>query len=180
VDDVRDRFLLLTAISALVGLLGSLAAVYLFSTGIVRRVRMLEANAELLARGEALTNLPEDADEIGKLAQRLARASALLRAREQALRESEERFRLVIEEVRDYGIFALDPTAWYQLEPGRAADQGLGGRGDPGPPLQPLLPRRDTGFPAPNRCWSGRALPARPRTRAGGCARMAPASGPTW
>ena len=36
VDDVRDRYLLLTAISALVGLLGSLAAVYLFSTGIVR------------------------------------------------------------------------------------------------------------------------------------------------
>ena len=71
VDEVRDRFLLLTAISAIVGLLGSLAAVYLFSTGIVRRVQMLEANAELLARGEALTDLPDDADEIGRLAQRI-------------------------------------------------------------------------------------------------------------
>lgn len=116
VDAVRDRFLLLTAISAMVGLLGSLAAVYLFSTGIVRRVRALEGNAESLARGEPLVLLPDDADEIGRLGQRLARASDLLRAREQDLRESEERFRLVVEKVRDYGIFALSPdgvvTSW--------------------------------------------------------------------
>lgn len=109
VELVRRQFLTLTAISALVGLLGSLAAVYLFSTGIVRRVRALEDNAESLARGEPLTALPEETDEVGRLAERLVRASALLRAREQDLVESEERFRLVVERVRDYGIFALDP-----------------------------------------------------------------------
>lgn len=108
VDDVRSRFLALTGISALLGLLGSVAAVYLFSTGIVRRVKVLEGNAERLARGEELDELPEEADEIGRLAQRLGRASALLRAREKDLSESEERFRLVVDRVRDYGIFALD------------------------------------------------------------------------
>ena len=109
VDEVRRGYLALTAISAAVGLLGSLAAVYLFSTGIVRRVQMLEANAERLAQGEPLEPLPEDRDEVGRLAIRLERASALLRAREQALRDGEERFRLVVEGVQDYGIFALDP-----------------------------------------------------------------------
>lgn len=116
VDEVRGGFLTLTAVSALVGLLGSLSAVYLFSTGIVRRVRKLESDAEQLAQGERLTELPEEADEIGRLAQRLVKASALLGAREDDLRASEERFRLVIEKVRDYGIFALDRdgivTSW--------------------------------------------------------------------
>lgn len=108
VEAVRDRFLAVTAVSAVVGVLGSLAAVYLFSTGIVRRVRMLERNAGKLARAEPLADLPGEADELGRLARRLTRASALLRAREHALRESEERFRLVVEQVRDYGIFALN------------------------------------------------------------------------
>ena len=116
VDQQRDRFLLLTTISAITGLLGSFAAVYLFSTGIVRRVRALEGNAERLARGEPLVALPDDADEIGRLGLRLSRTSDLLRAREQELRESEERFRLVVEKVREYGIFALSPegivTSW--------------------------------------------------------------------
>ncbi|WP_199796962.1 PAS domain S-box protein [Erythrobacter sp. NAP1] len=116
VDDVRSRFFALTAVSGIVGLLGSLMAVYLFSTGIVRRVSKLEQNAEMLARGERLTELPEEADEIGRLSQRLVGASALLRKREDDLRASEERFRLVIERVRDYGIFTLDTggivTSW--------------------------------------------------------------------
>ncbi|MDY7098221.1 MAG: PAS domain S-box protein [Pseudomonadota bacterium] len=116
VDDVRSRFLGLTAVSGLIGLLGSLAAVYLFSTGIVRRVSKLERNAESLAAGERLTELPEESDEIGRLSQRLIGASALLRKREDDLKASEERFRLVIERVRDYGIFALDTngtvTSW--------------------------------------------------------------------
>lgn len=116
VEDVRQQFLIATAVSALVGLLGSLIAVFLFSTGIVRRVRKLEDDAESLAKGEPIFELPHEADELGRLSQRLVRASGLLTIREDELRASEERFRLVIERVRDYGIFALDRrgvvTSW--------------------------------------------------------------------
>jgi PAS domain S-box-containing protein len=106
---VRLNGLVATGLLTLAGLVGSLFAVFLFSSGIVRRVQRLESDAVLLAQGEALDEREAGRDEIGLLAVRMAEASQLLRAREQALREGEERFRLVIEGVRDYGIFALDP-----------------------------------------------------------------------
>ena len=107
-DYVRFNGLVMTGLLTLAGLVGSLFAVFLFSSGIVRRVQRLERDAVLLAQGEALDEREAGRDEIGLLAVRMTEASALLRAREQALREGEERFRLVIEGVRDYGIFALD------------------------------------------------------------------------
>ncbi len=109
-DRVRFNGLVITALLTVAGLVGSLFAVFLFSSGIVRRVRLLERDAVLLAQGEALDEREAGRDEIGLLAVRMTEASALLRAREQALRDGEERFRLVIEGVRDYGIFALDPN----------------------------------------------------------------------
>jgi PAS domain S-box-containing protein len=107
-DTVRRNGLIATGVLTLAGLIGSLFAVLLFSNGIVRRVQRLERDAVLLAQGEALAERGAGRDEIGLLAERMIEASRLLRAREQALREGEERFRLVIEGVRDYGIFALD------------------------------------------------------------------------
>lgn len=107
-DRVRRNGLIATGFLTLAGLVGSLFAVFLFSSGIVRRVHRLERDAVLLAQGEALPLPSPGRDEIGMLAERMVEASRLLRAREQALREGEERFRLVIEGVRDYGIFALD------------------------------------------------------------------------
>ncbi|WP_269513731.1 ATP-binding protein [Brevundimonas subvibrioides] len=109
-DAERRRTWTLTAFLGGIGLLGGLAAAQLLFTGIVRRVRGLERDAERLERGEPLNLLDEAEDEIGRLARRLVQASDLLRSREAALREGEERYRRVIEGVRDYGIFALDPA----------------------------------------------------------------------
>lgn len=107
-DAERRRTWTLTAVMAGVGILGGLAAAQLLFTGIVRRVRSLEQDAERLERGEPLSLADEAQDEIGGLGRRLVQASDLLRSREAALREGEERYRRVIEGVRDYGIFALD------------------------------------------------------------------------
>ncbi|PZO40442.1 MAG: histidine kinase [Alphaproteobacteria bacterium] len=107
-DAERSRTLALTGAMAVIGLLASLAAVQLLFSGIVRRVRTLERDAERLERGEPLTTRDHAQDEIGRLARRLVEAGDLLRRREAELREGEERYRRVIEGVRDYGIFALD------------------------------------------------------------------------
>ncbi len=107
-DTVRRNGLLATGFLTIAGLVGSFFAVFLFSSGIVRRVQRLESDAVRLAEGQALEERGAERDEIGLLSERMVEASLLLRAREQALREGEERFRLVIEGVRDYGIFALD------------------------------------------------------------------------
>lgn len=107
-DAERRRTWTLTAVMAGIGILGGLAAAQLLFTGIVRRVRGLERDADRLERGEPLTLADGAQDEIGRLARRLVQAGDLLRSREAALREGEERYRRVIEGVRDYGIFALD------------------------------------------------------------------------
>ena len=87
VERVRRQYLMLTAVSAVGGVLGSLAAVYLFSTGIVRRVHSLEGNAEKLQKGEALEPFPPGADEIGRLAKSLIeRAICCGRARPRCAR----------------------------------------------------------------------------------------------
>ena len=104
------------------------------------------------------------------------------RAAEEALRRSEERFRLLVQSVTDYAIYMLDPDgARDQLECRRRALQGLCRRRDHRPALLALLHRRGPGKPA---FRSARSRPpsakAGSKPKAGGCARTARASGPAW
>ena len=96
-----DRVTLIFGAGVL-GLLGSVLAVLLFSSGIVRRVQALEQDAGRLERGEPLHGLPAGHsashstagpaadDEIGRLASALQGASTLLAGRETALRTATE------------------------------------------------------------------------------------------
>ncbi|GAJ95201.1 putative two-component hybrid sensor and regulator [Rhizobium rhizogenes NBRC 13257] len=107
-DAIRDRAQWITIIGAIVGLVGCVVAIILMSNGIVRRVASLQKTARLLAMGQPVTSGEHARDELGALSRALQEASLLLKQRENALRESEERFRLLVDGVHDYGIFGLD------------------------------------------------------------------------
>ena len=69
------------------GLIGAIAAGWLFATGIAKRVSGLERNAGRLADGDRLRReSSRGRDEIGSLDRALRRASLLLRTRERELR----------------------------------------------------------------------------------------------
>ncbi|WP_434647397.1 ATP-binding protein [Pseudomonas sp. D1-2] len=104
----RMRLLFATLLAALCGLFGAIVAVLFLSKGIVARVQKVQGNAQRLALGQPLLPQPPERDEIGQLGTRLVEAGQLLAERERALRDNEERLRLIIDGVKDYGIFALD------------------------------------------------------------------------
>lgn len=88
-EDARWRSRARLIAAGVLGLGGALAAVVLFSRGIVRRVQALEGAAHRLARGEGVAAPNPAGDEIGQLEQALYEASVLLKQREAELRRSE-------------------------------------------------------------------------------------------
>ncbi|ACT48587.1 ATP-binding protein [Methylotenera mobilis] len=74
----RQRNINLTIISALAGILGTLASAWVFSRTIVKRVQLIRDSAAHLARGEALALPSISQDELGQLAHELDQAAQLL------------------------------------------------------------------------------------------------------
>jgi signal transduction histidine kinase len=86
-DEMQRLLRPLVIATILGGLVGALIAGWLFGTGVARRLRGLERNAERLARGERLRRTASRGeDEIGSLDTALRRASLLLRTRDRELR----------------------------------------------------------------------------------------------
>ncbi|HEU4751656.1 MAG TPA: response regulator, partial [Armatimonadota bacterium] len=81
---------ILLAFAALVGVLGGFGAASLFSTGIAARLRLLEENADRLARGEPFLPVPAGRDEISRLHRALGQMAERIQERETRLRESRD------------------------------------------------------------------------------------------
>jgi signal transduction histidine kinase/CheY-like chemotaxis protein/HPt (histidine-containing phosphotransfer) domain-containing protein len=75
--------------AAVVGLAGGLVAALLFTTGVVRRVRLVEQNARRLHDGRDLTPV-YGSDEVGRLGATLQEVGTLLGERQQRLQTAKE------------------------------------------------------------------------------------------
>jgi signal transduction histidine kinase/ActR/RegA family two-component response regulator len=90
------HLLVAIGVCVVVGLIGGLLAVLLFTTGLVRRVRLLESASVQLETGRIPTDLPGGNDELGRLAKALERAGAILASRDRELRLALENAQLLI------------------------------------------------------------------------------------
>ncbi|AIC20316.1 ATP-binding protein [Pseudomonas chlororaphis] len=156
----RMRLLMATLLAALCGLFGAIVAVLFLSKGIVARVQQVQGNAQRLALGQPLRPQAPEQDEIGQLGTRLVEAGQLLAERERALRDNEERLRLIIDGVKDYGIFALDTQ-------GRVTTWNAGAERIKGYREQEILGRHFSLFYLPEECPAHPDMALREATRDG-------------
>jgi signal transduction histidine kinase len=86
-ERVQRRLAPIVWITFIGGFVSAAAAMWLFATGIARRMGAVEQNAERLARGERLRPAPaRGRDEIGRLDHALRRAAVTIRLRDRELR----------------------------------------------------------------------------------------------
>ncbi len=81
VDRMETGIDVVTIVGVVLGLLAGLAGVALFASGISRRVAAAAANADRLGAGQPVVPADHSDDEIGRLADSLARAEKLLASR---------------------------------------------------------------------------------------------------
>lgn len=92
-DNMHRLFSFVVPITLLFGLAGGLAGTWLFLTGIVRRIAVIEQQVQIVAEGTPVAVPDLHRDEIGRVATGLARTSRLLADRNQALSETNQRLK---------------------------------------------------------------------------------------
>ena len=86
-ERIRGRLAPIIWITFFGGFVGALAAMWLFATGVARRMAAVERNAERLAQGVPLRReASRGRDEIGRLDRALRRAGIMIRMRDRELR----------------------------------------------------------------------------------------------
>jgi PAS domain S-box-containing protein len=90
-EEMHRIVLAISALTVVFGFLGGVAAVLLFSSGIVRRVQKIQENARRLAQELPLLPIGGGRDEIGLMGRRLEEASQLLAQNRQALEAETQR-----------------------------------------------------------------------------------------
>lgn len=93
------RYRVAIGVCVFAGLIGGLLSILLFTTGLVRQVRQLESFAARLAAGRMPDEVPARNDEMGRLAQAMVQAGAILAARDRELRLALENAQLLIWEL---------------------------------------------------------------------------------
>jgi signal transduction histidine kinase/CheY-like chemotaxis protein len=99
----RRIFGIAIGLSLGLGLIGAFVAVRLFTSGISRRIQVLEGNADRLKQGLPLTPLPPGRDEIGRLGMAMEKAGTLLA-------EKSERLKLALKMAK-IAVWELDPRS---------------------------------------------------------------------
>jgi signal transduction histidine kinase len=93
----ESRLLLFSGLAG--NILLALLVVYLFTGNISNRLKLLVENSELLQDGHPLNTLMEGRDEIAELDQGMHEMAESLRYEERMVREAEEEFRTIIEQL---------------------------------------------------------------------------------
>ncbi len=114
-QNLRAQTQLIAAGTIVVAVGGGIIALLLLSSGVVARLRRIEANARRLAAGEPLENLPAGRDEIGRVAETLLEAQELLGARTADLHSALADLRSALAEVED--LYANAPVGYHSLDP---------------------------------------------------------------
>ncbi|MGH2750991.1 MAG: PAS domain-containing protein [Actinomycetota bacterium] len=96
-DRTRTMAMFATAGGGLLGLLGGLVAMLIFTSGVVTRVQRLRDNARRLDERKGLLQLPPGDDEIGRLGRQIAATGAQLEARQRELHEARQFLEQLIE-----------------------------------------------------------------------------------